>query len=147
MSVNQGHFEKFWFNLNTHRYKHTHSHCLNVNVLCHLFSFNSTLDALFLSLSFVFASELYPCIHTECFKTDSDSPSSRAKWFYALAAVCFLGFYLACGAAMLLFWETEWLFFDGFYFCFITMTTIGMCWNQVYSKKKVRKKTEKKLSE
>lgn len=65
---------------------------------------------------------------TECFKIASDSDqtkSSDKKLLYALASVCFLGFYLACGAGMLLIWEKEWRFFEGFYFCFITMTTIG----------------------
>lgn len=55
----------------------------------------------------------------------STSKSTDKKWLYALAAVCFLGLYLACGAGLFVLWEQEWTFFDGFYFCFITMTTIG----------------------
>lgn len=40
-------------------------------------------------------------------------------------AILFLAFYLACGAALFLLFEDGWTFFDGYYFCFITMTTIG----------------------
>ena len=43
----------------------------------------------------------------------------------ALGAVLLLFVYLAAGAAMFTLWEEGWDFFDGFYFCFITMTTIG----------------------
>uniref|UniRef100_A0AAR5Q1Y2 Potassium channel domain-containing protein n=1 Tax=Dendroctonus ponderosae TaxID=77166 RepID=A0AAR5Q1Y2_DENPD len=50
---------------------------------------------------------------------------ARRTSSYALSAVCFLFVYLAAGAAIFVLWEEEWSFFDGFYFCFITMTTIG----------------------
>ncbi|KAK9704575.1 Ion channel [Popillia japonica] len=50
--------------------------------------------------------------------------SSRTS-YYALAAVCFLFLYLAAGAGLFVIWEEDWTFFDGFYFCFVTMTTIG----------------------
>jgi hypothetical protein len=42
----------------------------------------------------------------------------------AVAAVVFLFLYLAAGAGLFMLWE-DWSFFEGFYFCFVTMTTIG----------------------
>jgi hypothetical protein len=42
-----------------------------------------------------------------------------------VAAVVFLFLYLAAGAGLFMFWEEDWSFFEGFYFCFVTMTTIG----------------------
>ncbi|CAH0560679.1 unnamed protein product [Brassicogethes aeneus] len=50
---------------------------------------------------------------------------ARRTSSYALSAVCFLFVYLAAGAALFVIWEEDWTFFEGFYFCFITMTTIG----------------------
>lgn len=50
---------------------------------------------------------------------------ARRTSSYALSAVCFLFVYLSAGAAIFVLWEEDWSFFDGFYFCFITMTTIG----------------------
>ncbi|XP_055709623.1 TWiK family of potassium channels protein 7 isoform X2 [Phlebotomus papatasi] len=58
-------------------------------------------------------------------KPKKDADFSSKRWLYALSAVAFLAFYLAAGAALLIQWEEDWTFFDGFYFCFITMTTIG----------------------
>ncbi|XP_048511396.1 TWiK family of potassium channels protein 7 isoform X2 [Athalia rosae] len=43
----------------------------------------------------------------------------------AIAAVMFLFLYISCGAVMFMLWEEDWGFFEGFYFCFVTMTTIG----------------------
>lgn len=57
-----------------------------------------------------------------------DDGGKAAMWrngLIALGAVLLLFVYLAAGAAMFTLWEDGWDFFDGFYFCFITMTTIG----------------------
>ncbi|XP_066257311.1 potassium channel subfamily K member 6 [Euwallacea similis] len=58
-------------------------------------------------------------------KTLRTAMVARRTSSYALSAVCFLFVYLAAGAAIFVLWEEDWSFFDGFYFCFITMTTIG----------------------
>ncbi|KAL3267242.1 hypothetical protein HHI36_011375, partial [Cryptolaemus montrouzieri] len=49
----------------------------------------------------------------------------RRTTSYAFLAVVFLFIYLGVGAAAFVIWEKDWTFFEGFYFCFITMTTIG----------------------
>jgi hypothetical protein len=60
-----------------------------------------------------------------CSKDGKLGKMKGRKWLYAIGALCFLGIYLSAGAAV--FEKTEkWSFFDGFYFCFITMTTIGL---------------------
>ncbi|XP_074039397.1 potassium channel subfamily K member 6 isoform X2 [Leptinotarsa decemlineata] len=51
--------------------------------------------------------------------------TARRTSSYAFSAVCFLFIYLAAGAGLFVIWEEDWTFFEGFYFCFITMTTIG----------------------
>ncbi|XP_050693919.1 potassium channel subfamily K member 1-like [Eriocheir sinensis] len=43
-----------------------------------------------------------------------------------VGAVGALLVYLAVGGAFFTLWEEDWTFFEGFYFCFITMTTIGL---------------------
>lgn len=43
----------------------------------------------------------------------------------AFAALVFLFLFLSIGAVIFMYVEDEWTFFDSFYFCFITMTTIG----------------------
>ncbi|XP_077297053.1 TWiK family of potassium channels protein 7 isoform X2 [Arctopsyche grandis] len=57
--------------------------------------------------------------------TSSNRNNSGRRWLYALAAVGFLFLYLAAGAGLFVLWEEDWTFGDGFYFCFVTMTTIG----------------------
>lgn len=55
-------------------------------------------------------------------------PESRGVWsslLSATAALLLLLTYLAAGAALFITWEEDWNFFEAFYFCFITMTTIG----------------------
>ncbi|XP_075224540.1 TWiK family of potassium channels protein 7 [Lycorma delicatula] len=55
-------------------------------------------------------------------------PEARGVWgslLSAIGALILLVIYLAVGAALFITWEDEWNFFEAFYFCFITMTTIG----------------------
>ena len=42
----------------------------------------------------------------------------------AALALTFLGIFLSIGSFIFTIWE-DWTFFEAFYFCFITMTTIG----------------------
>ena len=42
----------------------------------------------------------------------------------AILSLAYLAFFLSIGSCIFTIWE-DWSFFDAFYFCFITMTTIG----------------------
>ena len=53
---------------------------------------------------------------------EDDSFNSNA--LTAFLALAFLTAFLSIGSLIFTFWE-DWTFFDAFYFCFITMTTIG----------------------
>ncbi|CAG9792065.1 unnamed protein product [Diatraea saccharalis] len=61
----------------------------------------------------------------QCCKRVSDANPAGQRSLYALGAVGFLFVYLSAGAGLFKMWEDDWTFYDGFYFCFITMTTIG----------------------
>lgn len=66
-------------------------------------------------------SKLPICFTFSCVPTNLTGRRSLG----AVAAIGLLFLYLACGAFMFMLWEDDWDFFDGFYFCFVTMTTIG----------------------
>ncbi|XP_028042098.1 TWiK family of potassium channels protein 7 [Bombyx mandarina] len=59
-----------------------------------------------------------------CTRVTEANPAGQRS-LYALGAVGFLFVYLSAGAGLFKMWEDDWTFYDGFYFCFITMTTIG----------------------
>ena len=60
-----------------------------------------------------------------CSKESKMRKFKGRKWLYAFGAVFFLAIYLSAGAAVFEVYEEGWTFFDGFYFSFITMTTVG----------------------
>ncbi|XP_026747294.1 potassium channel subfamily K member 18-like isoform X4 [Trichoplusia ni] len=61
----------------------------------------------------------------KCCTRVSDANPTGQRSLYAFGAVGFLFLYLSAGAGLFKMWEDDWTFYDGFYFCFITMTTIG----------------------
>lgn len=48
----------------------------------------------------------------------------KGNLYTVAGALIFLSIFLSCGAFFFTLWE-DWSFFDAFYYCFITMTTIG----------------------
>lgn len=55
---------------------------------------------------------------------DDDDEGMGSNALTAFLALAFLAAFLSIGSIIFTFWE-NWTFFDAFYFCFITMTTIG----------------------
>ena len=55
---------------------------------------------------------------------DDDEDGFNSNALTAFLALAFLTFFLSIGSLIFTFWE-DWTFFEAFYFCFITMTTIG----------------------
>ncbi|XP_063852866.1 TWiK family of potassium channels protein 7-like [Scylla paramamosain] len=49
-----------------------------------------------------------------------------SKGMAVVGAVGALLIYMGVGGAFFTLWEENWSFFEGFYFCFITMTTVGL---------------------
>ena len=56
--------------------------------------------------------------------SDADVGPAPIERVPPLPVLCFLGFYLTLGAVIFSAWE-KWTFLEGFYFSFITLTTIG----------------------
>ncbi|XP_034825248.1 TWiK family of potassium channels protein 7 [Maniola hyperantus] len=65
-----------------------------------------------------------PTMPKWCNRLSEKNPAGQRS-LYAFWAVGFLFVYLSAGAGLFKMWEDDWTFYDGFYFCFITMTTIG----------------------
>ncbi|XP_075973033.1 TWiK family of potassium channels protein 7 isoform X2 [Anticarsia gemmatalis] len=61
----------------------------------------------------------------KCCSRGLEANPAGQRSLYAFGAVGFLFVYLSAGAGLFKMWEDDWTFYDGFYFCFITMTTIG----------------------
>ncbi|XP_041973173.1 TWiK family of potassium channels protein 7 isoform X1 [Aricia agestis] len=81
------------------------------------------LGRVFATVVSVVAKQL-PTMPRFCTRVSDVNPAGQRS-LYAFWAVGFLFLYLSAGALLFKMWEDDWSFYDGFYFCFITMTTIG----------------------
>uniref|UniRef100_A0A2A4J5D2 Protein kinase domain-containing protein n=1 Tax=Heliothis virescens TaxID=7102 RepID=A0A2A4J5D2_HELVI len=81
------------------------------------------LGRVFATLVSIIAKQL-PAMPKCCSRVSEANPAGQRS-LYAFGAVGFLFLYLSAGAGLFKMWEDDWTFYDGFYFCFITMTTIG----------------------
>ncbi|KAM3968181.1 LOW QUALITY PROTEIN: potassium channel, subfamily K, member 16 [Aphomia sociella] len=81
------------------------------------------LGRVFATVVSIIAKQLPPM--PKCCTRVSEANPAGQRSLYALGAVGFLFVYLSAGAGLFKMWEDDWTFYDGFYFCFITMTTIG----------------------
>ncbi|KAJ8725095.1 hypothetical protein PYW07_016053 [Mythimna separata] len=81
------------------------------------------LGRVFATLVSIIAKQL-PAMPKCCIRVSEANPAGQRS-LYAFGAVGFLFLYLSAGAGLFKMWEDDWTFYDGFYFCFITMTTIG----------------------
>lgn len=56
---------------------------------------------------------------------DEGNVGMSQTWLRVIGAIALLLVYISIGGALFMLWE-NWTFFNSFYFCFITMTTIGL---------------------
>ena len=58
-------------------------------------------------------------------QADQDDSGIFANIMMGLLAIASLCLFMSCGSFVFISFEADWTFFDAFYYCFITMTTVG----------------------
>jgi len=56
---------------------------------------------------------------------DNEVSTALAVQVPITVSLVLIGSYLAVGALLFMLWEKDWTYLVGFYFCFITLSTIG----------------------